>query len=146
MLSSFGIFLTAVMGGLAVAVQAQMAGLLDQAMGTKESVFITYGIGGVLIALIILAMRGGHFSGWHNAPWYAYLSGLMGLVIVGSLSFCIPRMGIVEAFTVIVASQFIFGAVIDHFGFMGAAVRPIDHNKLIGMAVLVVGAWMILKK
>ena len=54
--------LIAAIGGIAVTLQAQFMGLMDEGIGTLESVFITYAGGGVLIALVMLVKRGGNLA------------------------------------------------------------------------------------
>jgi transporter family-2 protein len=132
----------AVIGGIAVALQAQLMALLDRGMGTLESVFITYGGGGLLIGLTMLFLRGGNLSIWHTIPWYAYLSGAAGLIIVASIGFSVPRLGLVTAFTLLVAAQFIVGALLDHFGLLGAEVRELDLRKIAGMLIMLLGVWL----
>lgn len=141
----FIVMIVAVIGGVAVIVQAQMVGLLDRYIGTLESVFITYFSGGLLIALLILIRQGGNLGSWRDAPWYAFGGGLVGLVIIGSISYTVPRLGTVAAFTIIVATQFILGATIDHFGLLGAALRPLDLSRVIGIVVLLLGVWLIIR-
>jgi transporter family-2 protein len=41
----------AIIGGIAITLQAQFMGLMDKNIGTLESMFITYGSGGLLISL-----------------------------------------------------------------------------------------------
>jgi len=135
----------AVIGGIAVALQAQLMALLDRGMGTLESVFITYGGGGLLVGLLMLLLRGGNLSIWHTLPWYAFLSGAAGLVIVASIGFSVPRLGLVSAFTLIVAAQFIVGALLDHFGFLGAEVRELNPQKIAGMLILLLGVWLTVR-
>lgn len=53
------------------------------------------------------------------------------------------RLGLVTSFTIFVAAQFIFGASLDHFDLLGAAVRPIDLSTLAGMGVVLVGVRLI---
>ena len=53
--------------------------------------------------------------------------------------------GLVAAFTVFVAAQFAMGALVDHFGWMGSAVRPLTLSKVTGMAVVLGGIWLILR-
>ncbi|MCW8943638.1 MAG: DMT family transporter [Sedimenticola sp.] len=137
--------LVAVVGGIAVALQAQLMGLLDRQIGTLESVFITYGSGGLLIGLVMLYMRGGHLSLWHTVPWYAYLSGVIGLIIVASIGFSVPRLGLVTAFTLMVAAQFIVGALLDHHGFLGAEVRQLNLQKVAGMFFVLIGVWLTVR-
>lgn len=135
----------AIIGGVAVALQAQLMGLLDRGLGTLESVFITYGTGGLIVGLLMLLQRGGNLSLWHSLPWYAFLSGAVGLVIVATIGFSVPRLGLVSAFTLIVAAQFIVGALLDHYGFLGAEVRELNLQKIIGMLILLLGVWLTVR-
>ena len=137
--------LTAI-GGIATALQAHFMGLMDKRLGTLESVFITYFGGGVLIGLIMLIQRGGNWSAGAALPWYAYTSGALGLVIVGSLAYSVPRLGLVAAFTIFVFAQFAMAALVDHFGWMGATVRPLTVARLAGMAVALAGVWLIIQE
>ncbi|MEJ2749317.1 MAG: DMT family transporter, partial [Anaerolineae bacterium] len=120
-------------------------GVMDQSLGTLESVFITYGSGGLLMGLAMLLLRGGNLAGWRSLPWYAPLAGVLGLIIVGSIGYVTPRLGLVATFTIFVAAQFIFGALIDHFGLLGAEVRPIGLSSLAGMMIVLVGVWLIIR-
>lgn len=135
----------AVVGGSAVALQAHFMGLMDTRIGTLESMFITYGSGGLLIGLAMLAYRGGNLAAWRSVPWYVLTSGALGLVIVGTLSICIPRLGLVTAFTIIVCSQFVVAALLDHFGILGADVRPLNMARMTGIAAMLIGVWLILR-
>ncbi len=140
-----GLFAIAVFGGVAVAFQAHFMGLMDESIGTLESVFITYFSGGLINAAIMLIQRGGNLSAWQQAPWYAFSSGILGLVIVGTIGFCAPRMGLVAAFTVMISAQFCTAALLDHFGLMGAAVRPLDMTRLAGIGIVLFGIWLTLR-
>ena len=143
-MNNLGLYIAvAALGGIAVTLQAQFMGLMDQGMGTRESVFVTYAGGGLAIALYMLALHGGNLRNVGNVPVYALSAGLVGLVIVGSIGFTVPRLGLVTAFTVLVASQFISGALVDHFGLFGAVVRPLDAVRLIGMLVVLVGVYLV---
>ncbi len=139
------LIIIAAVGGAAVALQSQFMGLMDKNIGTRESVFITYASGGILAAAIMLAARGGNLKAWHGVPWYALCSGVVGLVIVGTIGYTVPRMGLSKAFTIMVSSQFVVAALLDHFGLLGAALRPLDFTRLAGIVVLIVGVWLIMK-
>ncbi|MBW2470769.1 MAG: DMT family transporter, partial [Deltaproteobacteria bacterium] len=56
----------AIMGGVAIALQGQFMGLLDRNLGTIASVFITYVSGGLIIALLLIALRGGNLKNWQS--------------------------------------------------------------------------------
>ena len=53
--------------------------------------------------------------------------------------------GLVPAFTIIIASQFTVGALLSHFGLLGAVVRPLELSRLVGMGILLVGIWLIIR-
>ena len=142
-MSFYGLVGIVALGGLATALQAHFMGIMDKRIGTLESVFITYFGGGLLIGAIMLIHRGGHLGSGAAVPWYAYTSGILGLIIVGTLAYSAPRLGLVAAFTVFVAAQFLMGALVDHFGWMGAEVRPLNLARLAGMGLLLAGTCLI---
>jgi transporter family-2 protein len=146
MMNFYWLAVVAAIGGVATALQAHFMGLLDKRLGTLESVFITYFGGGVQIGLVMLSQRGGNLAAGGAAPWYAYTSGFLGLVIVGALAFSTPRLGLVAGFTIFVAAQFAMGALLDHFGLMGATVRPLSASRMAGMVVVLAGIWLIVRQ
>ena len=117
----FLIILIGLIGGVAVGLQSPLASMISQQLGVFESVFIVH-LGGALIALIpLLYLGGGKLSQWRSVPWYALGAGIFGLVVIASISYMIPRIGIAAAITTIVAGQLLVGTILDHFGLLGAA-------------------------
>jgi bacterial/archaeal transporter family-2 protein len=145
MSSNLLLLFVAVIGGVAVTMQAQFMGLMDRNLGTVESVFITYGSGALVVGVVMLLLRGGNLRAWNTLPWYAFLAGVVGLLIVGAIGYSVPRLGLVPALTLIVAAQFIAAAVLDHYGLLGAAVRPLDAARGLGILVLLLGVWLIIR-
>lgn len=139
------VVLAAVVCGVAVAIQAQFTGAMQRQVGTLESTFITYFSGGLIIALIILAARGGNLAAARTLPWYVWSAGLLGLVIIFTLSLSVGQIGLVPALVIITVSQFVVGALINHFGLLGASVNPIDIPKLAGLVLLGLGTFLVLR-
>lgn len=144
-MNSIAYLLIPVLVAAAAVLQARFMGTLDQTMGTAENVFITYAGGGLLAALFMLYLRGGNLGAWTGVPWYAFLPGVMGLVIVTGIGYTVPRLGFVVTFTVITVAQFALAALFDHFGLLGSDIRPVDGGRLVGIAVLLLGAWLVLR-
>jgi len=144
-MSTLFLILLAIVAGIAVALQGQFMGLLDRGFGTRESIFVTYAGGGLIIALLMLTFRGGNFKNWQAVPWYAFGSGILGLIIVGAIGYVVPRLGVAKGFTLIVASQFVIAALIDHFGFFGAGIRPLDVTRLLGFGLILLGVWIVVR-
>jgi len=138
------LIIIAAIGGIAITLQAQFMGIMDKSIGTLESMFITYASGGLLISLAMLVNRGGNLSAWGSVPWYALSAGVLGLIIVGTIGYSTPRLGLVTAFTILVASQFIVGALLDHFGILGADLRPLNLTRIAGIGVMLLGVWLII--
>jgi transporter family-2 protein len=139
------VVLAAIVCGIAVAIQAQFTGDMQRQVGTLESTFITYFSGGLIIALVTLAARGGNLAAARSLPWYVWSAGLLGLVIIFTLSLSVGQIGLVPALVIITVSQFVVGAIINHFGLLGAVVDPIDLSKLGGLAVLGAGTFLVLR-
>lgn len=137
--------LVAAVGGVVVTLQGQLIGIINKNVGTVESVFITYGGGGLIIGITMLLLRGGNLSSLQSIPNYVLLTGPLGLVIIAAIGYSVPRLGLVTAFTIMVASQFIIAAVIDHFGFLGADIRQINISRLVGISVMLLGIWLTIR-
>ena len=45
----------------------------------------------------------------------------------------------------IIVGQLLMGVAVDHFGLFGVAVRPIDLPRAIGVIILFVGSYLIVK-
>ena len=131
--------------GIAVALQGQFMGAMSERMGTLEAVFVTYVSGGIIISLVLAFMRGGNLQAWRNVPSYMLITGILGLIIVGTISYVVPRLGLVTGFTILLVSQFTLAALIDHFGLFGATVRPLDPMKISGMGVTLFGLWLLVR-
>ena len=139
------IILIGLAGGVAVGLQSPRASMITQRLGTFESVFIVH-LGGALIALIpLLIYGGGKLSQWRSVPWYALGAGIFGLVVIAAISYMIPRVGVAASITTVVAGQLLVGVILDHYGLLGAAVKPLDVTRILGLAVVLVGVWLTVK-
>jgi bacterial/archaeal transporter family-2 protein len=143
--SAMYLVIIAAVGGIAVALQAQLMGSIDKHVGTLESVFVTYGGGGFIIGIIMILLRGGNLSSLSQVPWYTLLAGPTGLVLIAAIGYSVPRLGLVPAFTILVAAQFMTAALMDQFGLLGAEIRQISLSRVAGMVVMLAGIWLTLR-
>lgn len=135
----------ALVGGIAVALQAQFAGVLDTRMGTLDAITVSFVSAGIVIALARVTAGGIDASVWKGAPWWAYLVGVLGLVIVGTIGFAAPRVGLVPTLATVTVAQFVTSSTISHFGWFQATADPIDLETAVGIALLCVGGWLVLR-
>lgn len=135
----------ALVGGVAIAVQAQFAGVLDSRMGALDAVAVSFVSAGVVMAAIRLASGNLDPTVWRGAPWWAYLVGVLALVIVGSIGFATVRIGLVPTLATVTVAQFGTGALIAHFGWFDGARDPIDLQTAAGLVLLCVGGWLVIR-
>ena len=139
------IILIGLIGGVAVGLQSPMASMISQRLGLFESVLIIH-LGGAVVALIPLLMYGGGKLGqWRSLPWYTLVAGIFGLIVIGAISYMIPRVGVAAAITTIVAGQLLVSTVLDHFGLLGAMGRAMEPTRALGLAIVLVGVWLTVK-
>ncbi len=132
-------------GGIAVGLQSPLASMLSQRLGILESIFIVH-LGGAIFSLVpLLVLGGGRLGAWRTSPWYALAAGFLGLVVIAAISFTIPRVGVAAAITTVVAGQILMSAVLDHFGWLGATVRPLDPSRILGLAIVMLGVWITVR-
>ena len=133
------------LGGIAAGLQGPLAGMIGKEVGIAGSIFIIH-LGGTLCSALLLLMPGvGGLAGWRSVPWYALAGGVLGLVLIGALSFCIPRIGVVATITLIIATQLMVGAGLDHFGIFVDTVRSFDVTRALGVVVLFLGTWLVVR-
>jgi bacterial/archaeal transporter family-2 protein len=133
------------LGGVAAGFQGPLASAMAKKVGIMGSIFIVH-LGGTIAAAMFLGVPGAStLASWRSVPWYALAAGVLGLVLVGALSVCIPRLGAAATITLIVVAQLAVGAVLDHQGLLVEVARPLDISRILGFLVLLTGTWMVLR-
>lgn len=131
--------------GCAVALQGPFISMIGGRIGNLESVFVIHLSGAVLAAIPLMMLRGGGLTEWRTLPWYVFFGGGFGLVIVGTIGFGLPKIGAAGIFTLIVVGQMIMGVIIDHYGWIGTPIRPLDLGRVAGVAVMIFGTWLVVR-
>lgn len=72
-------------------------------------------------------------------PKHLYLGGLFVAFYVLSVTWIAPRFGVGNAIFCVLLGQLISAATIDHFGLMGAMVKPLSGMRLGGLALMALG-------
>ncbi len=145
MTTSLWAVLLAVAAGAAISVQSSFSGVIGRRLGILEASFVVHLVGLALATVLMIALRGGHLGGWRSVPWYAYGAGIVGVGIVAAVSFSVPRLGLATSLTLTIVAQLVLGAVLDHFGWLGAELHALTATRALGLAVLLVGAWLVVR-
>jgi len=138
----------AFIAGVAMAVQGSVNAVLGKIIGLLEAAFVVHAVGMAVLILALLVLRFGHgnFGSLSQAPWYLYLGGLLGVIIICGVVASIPRLGVAIATTAIIVGQVGTALVIDHFGLFGLEKAPFTWMKAAGIALLALGARFMLMK
>ncbi|GIW27865.1 MAG: DMT family transporter [Meiothermus ruber] len=73
-------------------------------------------------------------------PWYSFLGGIIGILVVLGTVFSVRELGIANAIALLLASQVLAAALLQQFGLLGLEASPLSEAKLIGLGVLLLGA------
>jgi len=138
----------AVAAGLAGSIQVALMSRLGERIGVLEALaFSTVLTAG--IAFVILVLARASLAGFERAvhqPWWMLLGGVMGLVIVLSITYAGPRIGVAATVGILIAGQLAMGAAIDRWGLFGSERIALHWPRLLGIALLAVGAALSLRK
>ena len=138
----------AVAAGLAGSIQVALMSRLGERIGVLEALaFSTALTAG--IALVILVLARGSVSGFERAlhqPWWMLLGGVMGLLIVFTVTYAGPRIGVAATVGILIAGQLVMGAVIDRWGLFGSEKIALHWPRVLGIVLLAAGAALSLRK
>lgn len=144
-MSTYILFAIASAAGIAVALQGQFMGSMNRSAGTATTLLVTYGSGGVISAVIWMLRRPvSPVAG--GVPWYGWLAGALGLIIVGGISYTAPRLGLARTLVITVAAQLGAALVVEALGLFGATPRPLDAGKMGGIVLTVAGVWLVVRR
>jgi len=132
----------AVLAGLAGSVQVAVMGRFGDRIGVLEALAFATAIQLVLAVVILFAVRvgPGRFREAFEAPPWMWAGGVMGLVVVFTITFAQPQIGATATIGILIAGQLVMGAVIDRFGLFGVDEIAISWPRALGIALLGAGA------
>ena len=138
----------AIMAGLAGSVQVAVMSRLGERIGVGEALgFATLVSAAIAFVGLLLVRRSA--SGYERAlhqPWWMLTGGLLGLLIVFTVTYAGPRIGVAATVGILIAGQLVMGALIDRFGLFGSQQIALHWPRLAGIALLAVGAALSLRK
>ena len=132
-------------GGMLLAVQAPTNALLARAVGSPlNAAFVSFAVGAAGLGLVALIVRDGPGAqGLAGAPWYAWVGGLYGAVLVAAAAWAAPKLGAGFTFTLAVVGQVVCAVALDHVGALGLERHPASWLRLAGAACVIGGAVMV---
>jgi len=133
-------------GGIAIAVQPSINSRLAQKTGVFESSCISFAVGTLLLLVVVLIAGKGSLREVTQASWWELTGGGLGAFFVTMTIIAIPRIGTTSALAMVIAAQLTAGVLLDHFGLFGFRTIPLDSKRAFGVALLMAGAGLIIRK
>ena len=101
------------------------------------------GIAGLLLYLLVTRVDLSTLRGAFELPWYYWLGGLLGALYVAGIIILAPKLGTALTFGLTIAGQMILGLIMDHYGWLGLPVHPINWSRTIGVLFIIGGVVLI---
>lgn len=139
------LFCLGIAAGSTIAFQSIINTALGRRTGNFGSVLIVTLVSiAVMVLLILLFPAQSNLSELPKPnEWYLYLGGVLGIVIVVAPILLIPRLGASTTLAAIVVGQLVTALIIDHFGLFGLPRIEITLTRLLGLLLLLAGAFLL---
>ena len=106
---------------------------------------ISFAVGTIGLAVYTLILRTPWpaEAGIARHPWWIWSGGLLGAFLVASTVVLAPKLGAASMISLIVAGQMLSSIVLDHFGWIGYPIHPINVFRMLGVVLLLGGVVLI---
>lgn len=139
--------LLAALAGATMALQGTLNSALGKSIGLWQATFVVNATGTlVALAAMLVFGRGGDLAGIGSTHPLTWFGGVLGVLIIFGVATSMPRVGVSPATTAIVSAQLLVAFAIDHFGLLGLRQIPFHAIKLLGVALIAAGAWILLRQ
>jgi transporter family-2 protein len=139
------VFLVLIAGMLAPAQAGINAELSRFLHSNFLAALVSFCVGTAALLLYSLAMR----IPWPPAsvlsktPWWVWLGGLCGAYLVTVTITAAPRLGATAMFGAFLTGQLMASLLLDHFGLLGYPVHPVNPWRVLGVALLFAGVFLV---
>jgi transporter family-2 protein len=149
MLTRFVLFLFVALAGTGLTMQTAWNARLRIAAGsavltTMISVSVT------LLSLTLWWVSGatgrGSVPAFNSVPKWAWFGGVIGAYYLVASLIAIPKLGAAAVFSLVIAGQMIGALVLDSMGAFGVTQISLSTSRVVGTALLLIGAVLIQKR
>jgi transporter family-2 protein len=143
---AIAVMATAAAGGL-VAMQAPINSGLGKSIGSLPAASFSFAIGlCALVGITLISGEGfGRLGEVGGLDWYWLIGGLLGAVYVTTVLISVRTLGAGGVTAATIAGQLTLSVVLDQLGILGLAQREITPARVVGVALLAVGVYLIVE-
>jgi bacterial/archaeal transporter family-2 protein len=147
---AIAVLATVVAGGF-IALQAPINATLGRAVGSPiAAASISFAVGTATLVGVTLLLSGtlggfGGVGGARGLGWVYLTGGLLGAVYVTTALITVRYLGAGAVTAATVTGQLATSLVIDRLGVLGLESRPLSLQRLLGVALLVAGTFLVVR-
>ncbi|MFV3318486.1 DMT family transporter [Pseudomonas sp. NY15374] len=138
--------LIALLAGAAVPFQAGSNAALGRLLGHPlwaAGVSLLVSLMMLVPALLLMRAPIPQLQNLAQAPWWAWLGGVAGVIYITAALVLTPRLGAAGFIVCVIAGQVLSSLLIDQFGLMGLPEKPVNLPRLLGVAMIVGGMLVV---
>ena len=133
--------------GAGFALQSPINAALGRDIGPIPAATVSFAAGTVALVIVTLLFGGGFGRiGQHPVWWHYVAGGLLGAAVVAVTTVAVRTLGSRAMIACLLTGQLAMAAAIDQFGLLGAERIPVNWVRILGIALLAVGAALTLKR
>ena len=139
------VILMAGVGGL-IAVQPVVNAGLGRETGSIAAALISFAVGTLLLAgIVVVAGDAGRVGGALDVSWYYLLGGILGAAYVFTALVVVKYIGAGGVAAATITGQLALSVVLDRIGVLGLEEAPITWERVLGVALLLAGTYLIVR-
>ena len=135
----------AVLAGLCNSMQGPTNTALSTHVGRAQATLTSFAGGAILLGVLVLLFGQGDLSGVTRVPPWQLITGLYGFIVIVSVVYATPRLGIAFTLMILMFGKLLTGAVIDTFGLLTATAQPLHLARVAGLTIVAAGILFVTK-
>lgn len=139
----FLMIILAIIGGATLSVQAALNGRLGGNVGVFKSAFLTFSVGAVVTALLILFFEPNHSVTLMDVPKWQLLGALCGVPYIVIMVVAVQRIGTAVATVAVIFGQLSMSVLIDNFGWLGNEAISLSGSRIAALICLAIALYFI---
>ncbi|SMO95663.1 DMT family transporter [Melghirimyces algeriensis] len=139
------VILSAFIAGVALAAQSMINGTLAKKTGMFESAFLTVVSGSIFLGIMIVFFAEGEILKIADVPKWQLLCAFFGLAYVVLMVVAVPKIGVTASVITVIIGQIVSSMIIDHYGWFGNNIIPLDLERVVGILLMFVALYFIVK-
>ncbi len=141
------VLLTAAVGGF-IALQAPINSQLGKTVGSWQASAVSFTLGTVVLVAIVLVAGGGfgELGEARRLPWYYLTGGVLGAAYVTTVLVTVRSLGAGGVVAATIAGQLAMAVAVDQLGVLGVEKQPVTVLRLLGIALLAAGTYLVVRE